>query len=167
MMDSLQIQSPENPQKAYRIGELAKLTNSTTRTLRFYEEMNLLQPIRNLSGQRLYSEASISKLNFINELKSGGFSLQEIKTFFDSWHHNETGEKAASDTIKIVQKKLLEIAELQRKIGKLNDDLKGMVSYLLSCKGCDHKPSLNSCSNCDQHSHEKPDPVLLSILKQD
>lgn len=157
----------QSDKKAYRIGELAKLTNSTTRTLRFYEEMNLLEPLRNSSGQRLYSEAAINRLNFINELKSGGFSLQEIKTFFDTWNGGATGNDAADASTALIEKKLVEISELQRRISKLNNELKGMVGYLLACRGCDHRPAVQSCGTCDQHSHQELDPLLKTILRRD
>jgi MerR family copper efflux transcriptional regulator len=152
--------------KGYRIGELAKLTNSTTRTLRFYEEMNLLEPIRNSAGQRLYSETAVHRLNFINELKSGGFSLQEIKTFFESWNGKHSGGDAADRTTALIQKKLVEISELQRRIAKLNSELHTMVSYILACRGCDHRPAEQSCGNCDQHN-DQLDPLLKTILKRD
>src|SRR4051812_2091034 len=69
----------------YKIGDLAELVGATTRTLRYYEEMGLLVSVRNASGQRLYDEGAVTRLKFINELKSGGFSLNEVKGFFDAW----------------------------------------------------------------------------------
>ena len=166
-MESNEVKSDvEGTERVYRIGELAELTGSTTRTLRFYEEMNLLKPVRNSSGQRLYSGATIDRLNFIGELKTGGFSLQDIKNFFDLWENVEKGGDAADASMKLIQNKLVEISELQSRINKLNTELKGMVSYLLSCKGCEHKPSFDGCGQCDQHSHHTPDPLLMTILKK-
>ncbi len=157
----------ETGEKVFKIGELARLTSSTTRTLRFYEEMNLLEPIRNSAGQRLYSDAAIARLNFINELKSGGFSLQEIKTFFDSWSMNDTGAEASTAAINLIQRKLTEIADLQKRIGKLNNELRAMVTYLAECKGCEIKPALENCSHCDRHDAVHSDPLLLTILKKE
>lgn len=161
------LQTPsQQPGRVYKIGELAKITQTTTRTLRFYEEMNLLQPIRNSAGQRLYSDASISRLNFINELKSGGFSLQEIKGFFDSWSENNTGGEASKAAINLIQKKLSEIADLQRRISKLNDELRAMVNYLEDCEGCDKIPQSENCSACERHQ-TAAHPLLMTILKKD
>lgn len=151
--------------KSYKIGELASLTGATTRTLRYYEELGLLEPIRNTSGQRLYSEEALTRLNFIGELKSGGFSLLEIKTFFDSWHENSTGAEAAEATMNLVQHKLSEIAELQKKLAKLNDELRGMVGFLVACQKCDRKPSELNCSPCENHPNQETPRILSNLLK--
>lgn len=152
-------------EKLWRIGELAQLTGATTRTLRYYEELELLQPARNRSGQRLYGQSALTRLNFINELKSGGFSLLDIKNLFDSWQKNTSGSEAANSSIKLIHQKITEISELQQKLNKLNDELRGLVSYLLACKTCNHKPNLKTCSDCDQHLNQDRHPVIMSLLK--
>jgi len=151
--------------KSYKIGELATLTGATTRTLRYYEELGLLEPIRNTSGQRLYSEDALTRLNFIGELKSGGFSLLEIKAFFESWQDNATGAEASEATMNLVQNKLAEIAELQKKLAKLNDELRGMVGFLMACQSCNRKPSEINCSPCQNHPNEETPRMLSNILK--
>lgn len=150
--------------RVYRIGELAEISQATTRTLRYYEELGLLQPIRNTSGQRLYGEAAVQRLKFINELKSGGFSLSEIKTFFESWNETDTGAAAAEATIEIIQQKLGEIATLQKQLTKLNDELRAMINFLMVCRNCDQKPAVENCSPCDRHEEPTPE-MLLNILK--
>ncbi len=152
--------------KAYKIGELAKLVNATTRTLRYYEELNLLEPIRNESGQRLYSEAAIRRLNFIDELKSAGFTLFEIKALFESWGQKLSGGEASAETMTLVENKLSEISELQKRLDRLQAELKGMVNFLHSCRQCESKPSLNSCQSCDHHEESPTDPLLLTLLNR-
>lgn len=149
----------------YRIGELAELTGATTRTLRYYEELGLLKPIRNTSGQRLYNEAALSRLNFINELKSGGFSLQEVKTFFESWQNNDTGAAASEQTLGLVQQKLTEISELQERINKLNNELKAMIQFLAACRTCDDQPSFENCGDCTKHPSEPTPKLIMNLLR--
>lgn len=68
----------------YRIEEVAKQTGLTKRTLRYYEDLELLQPIRTDSGYRLYSEADIEKIRRIMEIKEVlGFCLNEIKDILE------------------------------------------------------------------------------------
>ncbi|WP_153914639.1 Zn(2+)-responsive transcriptional regulator [Shewanella sp. TC10] len=63
----------------YRIGELAKLFEVKTDTLRFYEKHGLLAPSnRSDSGYRLYSQDDAEKLRFIVRAKAVGFSLSDI-----------------------------------------------------------------------------------------
>jgi MerR family Zn(II)-responsive transcriptional regulator of zntA len=66
--------------KYYRIGEVAKIINTTTATLRHYEKIKLITPsIRAESNYRLYSENDIKVLKFIVNAKKAGFTLREIQ----------------------------------------------------------------------------------------
>ena len=71
--------------QSWRIGEVAKLTGLTTRTLRYWEELGLLSPAeRRESGERLYSDADIARVGRIRELQELlGFSLTEVRTVLD------------------------------------------------------------------------------------
>jgi len=66
----------------WRVGEVAKLTGVTTRTLRYWEELELLQPSSyRTSGERLYSPADVARVNRIKNLQELlGFSLAEVRT---------------------------------------------------------------------------------------
>jgi DNA-binding transcriptional MerR regulator len=66
----------------WRIGEVAKLTGVTTRTLRYWEELELLQPSSyRTSGERLYSPADVRRVTRIRNLQELlGFSLAEVHT---------------------------------------------------------------------------------------
>ena len=65
----------------YRIGDLAKRINKSTRALRLYEEMNLLGSVtRNEGGQRIYEEEVFARLTWIEKLQSLGFSLLQIQS---------------------------------------------------------------------------------------
>jgi DNA-binding transcriptional MerR regulator len=61
---------------------VAKLTGVTTRTLRYWEELELLQPSSyRTSGERLYSPADVNRVNRIRNLQELlGFSLAEVRT---------------------------------------------------------------------------------------
>ena len=64
------------------IGDVAKLTDVTPATIRFYEELGLLtRPRRSESGYRHYSETAIEELRFIKKGQGLGFSLEETGRF--------------------------------------------------------------------------------------
>src|SRR5215204_4978289 len=74
---------PEAPATEYlQIGELAEQTGLTQRTLRYYEEIGLLDPPSRMAGGfRLYSPQDLARIQQIVRLKQLlGFSLAEIKT---------------------------------------------------------------------------------------
>ena len=63
-----------------KIGELAKATGFSTKTIRFYEAEGLIpDPPRTDSGYRAYAEADLARLAFILKAKRLGLSLDEIK----------------------------------------------------------------------------------------
>jgi DNA-binding transcriptional MerR regulator len=64
----------------FRIGEFAQIAQVSTRQLRFYDELGLLQPahIDRTTGYRFYSVKQLPQLNSILALKDLGFSLDEI-----------------------------------------------------------------------------------------
>jgi DNA-binding transcriptional MerR regulator len=70
----------------WRIGEVAKLTGVTTRTLRYWEEVGLLQPSSyRASGERLYSPAHVARVSRIRNLQELlGFSLAEVRTVLNA-----------------------------------------------------------------------------------
>ncbi len=70
---------------AFRIGEVAKLTDLTTRTLRYWEELGLVRPSSHgNAGERLYSRADVTRATRIRDLQRLlGFSLAEVHVVLD------------------------------------------------------------------------------------
>ncbi|MGD1895438.1 MAG: MerR family transcriptional regulator [Phormidesmis sp.] len=65
--------------KLLQVGELAKQTGLSIRTLRYYDEIGLLVPSHRTEAEyRLYSEADIARLQQILSLRQLGFALKEI-----------------------------------------------------------------------------------------
>ena len=65
--------------RAFFIGELARTSGVRVTTIRFYERKGLLPaPPRRASGYRMYADADLRRLRFIQEAKTLGFSLHEI-----------------------------------------------------------------------------------------
>lgn len=65
-------------------GRLAKQLNINPETIRYYETIELISPnIDKNTGYRIYNETAISKLELIISFKNLGFSLKEIKIFFE------------------------------------------------------------------------------------
>ncbi|MFB1083123.1 MerR family transcriptional regulator [Jeotgalibacillus sp. JSM ZJ347] len=63
----------------YSIGQLAKISNITVRTLRYYDEIGLLKPSSKTSGgHRLYTDQDITRLHHIITLKDLGLELESI-----------------------------------------------------------------------------------------
>ena len=91
--------------KTYSISELAKEFDVTTRSIRFYEDQELLKPSRR--GQtRIFSSKDRVRLKLILRGKRMGFSLAETKELFDLWDETLTGnEKQLLKMLTILENK--------------------------------------------------------------
>jgi DNA-binding transcriptional MerR regulator len=61
-----------------RIGELATKTGVSVRALRYYEQQDLLTSERSPSGQRLYPDGAVGRVELIQELYAAGLSSRTI-----------------------------------------------------------------------------------------
>lgn len=108
----------------YKIGEFAKLVNTSISLLRYYDDIEIFEPdeIDITTNYRYYTEEKIEEFEFIKELQSLGFTNQEIRKY----KHNLT------DEILLIKKdKILEsITENQNKIKEIDK----LRSHLLNGK---------------------------------
>ncbi|HYW13541.1 MAG TPA: MerR family transcriptional regulator, partial [Longimicrobium sp.] len=66
--------------QTWKVGELAKRTGTTVRTLHHYDEIGLLTPSqRTAAGHRLYTVGDVARLQQVASLRSLGFPLDEIR----------------------------------------------------------------------------------------
>lgn len=92
-----------------RIGELAATVGTTTRTLRFYEELGLLETRRAANGYREYDQRDVRLVREILDLQAVGFALDETRPFVECLRAgNESGDSCA-DSIAVYRRKLAEI----------------------------------------------------------
>lgn len=76
----------------YKIGEISKLYNIGTDSLRYYEKIGILKPQRDENGYRMYSVNDIRTLNVLRELRSIGFSMKDIKEHLADYNLQKTVE---------------------------------------------------------------------------
>src|SRR5258708_33768537 len=68
------------PPTPWKVGELARRTGLSVRTLHYYDEIGLLSPsARTASGHRLYTAGDVARLQQVRSLRQLGLSLGEIR----------------------------------------------------------------------------------------
>lgn len=109
----------------YTIGEFSRISKLSIKTLRFYHEQGILIPeqISDENSYRLYGQASIEIAVRINQLKTVGFSLGEIKTIFGECREEE-------DLILFLQKKRQETEDKIRKYSEMDYRLQAWEQML-------------------------------------
>ena len=70
--------------EALKVGELARRTGLTVRTLHHYDELGLLKPsLHTEAGHRLYTADDVARLQQVISLRQLGFSLEEVRDCLD------------------------------------------------------------------------------------
>jgi len=103
---------------SYRIGELATKLGMTERTIRYYEEVGLLDSVKRLDGgTRVYTDDDVRRLKFIRKLKVLGLSLQEMHELEGVYKTQRSNRTVLPRLIELLDAHLLtvdgRIAELQ------------------------------------------------------
>lgn len=95
----------------WTVGELARHTGLSVRTLHHYDDIGLLSPAhRTDAGYRLYSSSDVARLQQIKSLRELGFPLQEIRTLLDR------ADVCPQRVIALHIRRLKEQMELQREL---------------------------------------------------
>ncbi|WP_421227618.1 MerR family transcriptional regulator [Aeromonas enteropelogenes] len=87
--------------RRYSISELAREFDVTTRSIRFYEDQGLLNPVR--EGQtRIYSKQDWVRLKLTLRGKRLGFSLAEIRELFDLYDADKSSRTQLQTMLELV-----------------------------------------------------------------
>lgn len=97
----------------YKIGEIASLYGIGADSLRYYEEIGILNPSRDVNGYRMYNIGDIRTLNILRELRSIGFSMGEIKNHLADFNLQKTLDLFQAE-IDVIDKKTTELAVLRK-----------------------------------------------------
>ena len=112
-------------QSTYTIGDLAREFDLTTRAMRFYEDMGLLQPMRTGPGgrNRVYSTRDRTRLKLTLRAKRLGLSLAEAKELIDMYDSPRDTAPQLRKFLEIIAAHKLELesqlAEIQAQLGEL------------------------------------------------
>lgn len=104
------------------ISEVAKKFGISTDTLRYYERIGLIPPVKkNKSGRREYTELDCGWVEFTMKMKKAGLSLESLIEYIALWRQGESTE-AARKAILFDEREKLEqrIAEDQATLEILN-----------------------------------------------
>lgn len=68
----------------YTIGELAKLAEVPSSTIRYYERAGLLAPAgRTIGNYRYYTDESLKRLRFVRSAQAGGFTVEDVRALLE------------------------------------------------------------------------------------
>lgn len=115
------------------IGEVAKKTGLPVKTIRYYEDIGLIEPSRTESGYRQFGQAELHKLAFVRRARSLGSSVDRCRSLLNLY---EDQERSSADAKRLAQLHLEEIEAKITELRGMHDVLQDLVER---CAG-DHRP---------------------------
>ncbi len=108
-----------------RIGELAQRAGTTTKTIRYYESIDLIaEPARTPAGYREYEEAAVERLRFVREAQSSGLTLTEIQSILEL---KEAGATSCAHTHALLRQHLADLDEQIARLQRARVDLAALA----------------------------------------
>ncbi|MEZ5879677.1 MAG: Cu(I)-responsive transcriptional regulator [Nitratireductor sp.] len=111
------------------IGKASELSGLPTKTIRYYEDIGLVQPDRGDNNYRDYSTGHVSKLQFVQRARSLGFSIDECRqllALYEDRNRASADVKAiASAKIGMIEQKIIELKAMQMTLADLVEHCHG------------------------------------------
>lgn len=113
------------------INELSKKTGVTIHTIRYYENLGLIQGTTDenvkTNNYKRYDDSTVERIEVIIEAKEVGFTLSEIKTMLEQWFDNSSSneEKLALFTAKIteIDTKIRQFKQMKKRLENVVKDI--------------------------------------------
>ncbi|OMD80601.1 MerR family transcriptional regulator [Paenibacillus sp. FSL E2-0202] len=123
-----------------KIGELAKLTGVSVRSLRYYESQGLIAPIRQANGYREYSSLAVETVETIKLYLNLGLSTEQIAGFLHCVLKNK--EAFCAEVMPLYRSKL---EDIERQLVELNQIKRNLEERMASILQEQDESKLGTC----------------------
>ncbi|MES0863092.1 Cu(I)-responsive transcriptional regulator [Ruegeria sp. SCPT10] len=111
------------------IGDVATRTGLPAKTIRYYEEIDLIKPLRDDNGYRVFRAQDLHKLNFLGRARALGFTIEDCRTLL-ALYEDETRASAdvkhvARDHLAQIDAKIADLKAMRDTLGHLIDACAG------------------------------------------
>ena len=115
------------------IGDVASLSGLPAKTIRYYEDIGLVKPLRSANGYRTFRESDVHKLAFLGRSRALGFTIEDcrslLKLYADTERASAEVKQIAEEHLERIDHKIAELTEMHATLAHLVD----------ACAG-DHRP---------------------------
>ncbi|GGB90961.1 Cu(I)-responsive transcriptional regulator [Marivita lacus] len=128
------------------IGDVAQRAGLPPKTIRYYEDIGLITPLRDTNGYRLFRESDLHKLAFLGRARALGFTIEDCRTLLALYEDNT---RASADVKDLAQAHLTKIEDKIAQLQSMRDTLSELVH---SCAG-DNRPNCPILSDLATGQH--------------
>jgi DNA-binding transcriptional MerR regulator len=113
-----------NGTRYYQIGELANSLELSPRTIRYYEEIGLLDSVKRIEGtRRVYTDKDLQRLKFVRRLKDLGLTLSEMLELEDIYQIHRTNRKVLPRLLELLDNHAAKIDGRINNLIRLKEDI--------------------------------------------
>lgn len=113
------------------IGDVAQRSGLPAKTIRYYEDIGLVQPGRDANGYRRFHEADLHKLAFLGRARSLGFSIEDCRSLMTLY------EDRARTSFEVKEIARGHLGRIERKLQELQEMHKTLSHLVAECAGDD------------------------------
>ena len=124
------------------ISDAAKRSGLPTKTIRYYEDIGLVKPLRDTNGYRAFRDSDTHKLTFLGRARALGFTIADCRNLLALW---EDTDRASGDVRKIAKQHLAQIETKITDLQSMRDTLSDLVH---ACTG-DDRPNCPIIKNLE------------------
>lgn len=141
---------PEKKPRLLSLRQIMASANTTARAIRFYESERLIEAAdRSPGGHRLFSESELEKLKLVLDLRTCGFSIEEIRELVRAKADHGSVQEAAIAIRSLLGKHIEDLKRKITTIERLGRDLTASLTILERCVSCTDPRGANGCSSCE------------------
>lgn len=115
------------------IGDVSNKSGLPAKTIRYYEDIGLVKPLRSENGYRMFRESDAHKLGFLGRARALGFTIEDCRNLLSLY---EDEERASAEVKHMAEQQLEQIDD---KIAKL-EEMRSTLAYLVDACAGDHRP---------------------------
>lgn len=134
----------------FSIGSLSKQTGVKVPTIRYYEQIGLIDPPDRTEGnQRRYRKEALQRLGFIRHARELGFSIDSISALIEL---NNQPDRSCAEATRIAREQLTDVRERIASLVRLETEL---VRISDGCKGAGVASDCYVLASLADHGHCK------------
>ncbi|MFZ1726214.1 MAG: Cu(I)-responsive transcriptional regulator [Albidovulum sp.] len=115
------------------IGEVTTHTGLPAKTIRYYEDIGLVTPMRSANGYRVYRASELHQLAFLGRARSLGFTIEECRLLLALYRDPQRSSADVKDVARD------HLAQIDRKIAELSG-MRDTLSHLIAACAGDDRP---------------------------
>ena len=148
-----------------KIGEVARRTGVTLRTIRYYQSLGLIEPAhRTRGGLHLYRAEACDRIQLIRDMRSLDVPLATIRGLLDQRKSAATGAEGARGVAGTLTRGLAEAEKRMQQYLMLRHEMTEALEILETCLRCSATPSREVCYACENLTRRERVPAYIRAL---